>query len=140
MPLPTTPALTADAVILDPEKGVVLIRRGHPPFAGCWALPGGFVEVGEACAHACVREVFEETGLEVEPVALLGVYSTPARDPRGHTVSTVYLCRVLGGRLSGGDDASEARWFDNLTGITLAFDHATVLADACLLPRSRAQT
>ncbi|MBZ5588655.1 MAG: NUDIX hydrolase [Acidobacteriia bacterium] len=137
--MPTTPVLTADAVILDPEKGVVLIRRGHPPFEGCWALPGGFVEVGESCADACVREAREETGLEVEPVALLGVYSRPDRDPRGHTVSTVYLCRVLGGRLSGGDDASEARWFDDLTGIELAFDHATVLADACLLPRSQSQ-
>lgn len=139
VPMPTTPVLTADAVILDPEKGVVLIRRGHPPFEGCWALPGGFVEVGESCADACVREAREETGLEVEPVALLGVYSRPDRDPRGHTVSTVYLCRVLGGRLSGGDDASEARWFDDLTGIELAFDHATVLADACLLPRSQSQ-
>ena len=135
MPLPTTPVLTADAVILDPEKGVVLIRRGHPPFEGCWALPGGFVELGEPCADACVREAREETGLDVEPVALLGVYSTPKRDPRGHTVSTVYLCRVLGGRLSGGDDASEARWFGDLASVELAFDHATVLADAFLLPR-----
>jgi len=135
VPRPTTPVLTTDAVILDPEKGVVLIRRGHPPFEGCWALPGGFIEVGERCADACVREAREETGLEVEPVALLGVYSRPDRDPRGHTVSTVYLCRVLGGRLAGGDDASDARWFTDLTGIELAFDHSSVLADACLMPR-----
>jgi 8-oxo-dGTP diphosphatase len=132
--MPTTPVLTADAVILDPERGVVLIRRGHPPFEGSWALPGGFVEVGETCANACVREAREETGLEVEAVELLGVYSKPDRDPRGHTVSTVYLCRVLGGSLSSGDDASDARWFADLSGVDLAFDHAEVLRDACLVP------
>ncbi len=137
MPVPVTPVLTADAVIVEPAAGVVLIRRGRPPFRGCWALPGGFVEVGETCAEACVREAREETGLEVEAVALLGVYSSPDRDPRGHTVSAVYLCRVTGGRLEGGDDASEARWFSDLTGVELAFDHAEVLADACLGPRAR---
>ncbi len=137
MPMPATPVLTADAVILDPEKGVVLIRRGHPPFQGRWALPGGFVEIGESCDVACAREAREETGLEVEPVALLGVYSRPDRDPRGHTVSAVYLCRVVGGRLAGGDDASDARWFGEITGVELAFDHADVLADACFLPLPR---
>ncbi len=137
MPVPVTPVLTADAVIVEPAAGVVLIRRGRPPFRGCWALPGGFVEVGETCAEACVREAREETGLEVEAVALLGVYSSPDRDPRGHTVSAVYLCRVAGGRLAGGDDASDARWFPDLTGVELAFDHAEVLADACLGPRAR---
>jgi len=131
--MPTTPVLTADAVILDPERGVVLIRRGHPPFQGCWALPGGFVEVGESCAQACVREAREETGLEVEPVALLGVFSRPDRDPRGHTVSTVFVCRAVGGHLAGGDDASDARWFSDLSGVELAFDHADVLAAASLL-------
>ncbi len=137
MPVPVTPVLTADAVIVDPAAGVVLIRRGRPPFQGRWALPGGFVEVGETCAQACVREAREETGLEVETVALLGVYSSPARDPRGHTVSAVYLCRVTGGRLAGGDVACDARWFSDLTGIELAFDHAEVLADACLGPSVR---
>lgn len=137
--MPTTPVLTADAVILDPEKGIVLIRRGHPPFEGCWALPGGFVEVGESCADACVREAREETGLEVEPVALLGVFSRPDRDPRGHTVSAVFVCRAVGGRLAGGDDASDARWFSDLGGVELAFDHADVLATASLLPERRSR-
>ena len=132
MPVPVTPVLTADAVIVDPLKGVVLIRRARPPFLGSWALPGGFVEVGESCVDACLREAREETGLEVEAVELLGVYSAPDRDPRGHTVSVVYLCRAVGGTLSGGDDASEARWFGDLTGIDLAFDHDIVLGDACL--------
>jgi 8-oxo-dGTP diphosphatase len=133
MPFPTTPVLTADAVILDPERGVALIRRGHPPFEGSWALPGGFVEVGEPCAVACEREVLEETGLVVEVVTLLGVYSDPARDPRGHTCSSVYLCKVTGGTLAAGDDAREARWFADLSGTELAFDHARVLRDAGLV-------
>ena len=137
MPVPVTPVLTTDAVIVDPLKGVVLIRRARPPFLGCWALPGGFVEVGESCVDACLREAREETGLDIEAVALLGVYSAPDRDPRGHTVSVVYLCRAVGGVLSGGDDASEARWFGDLTGIDLAFDHDIVLGDACLCSGGR---
>ena len=134
MTRPVTPVLTVDAVIVDPERGVVLIRRGHEPFAGCWALPGGFVEVGETCEAACVREVREETGLDVEISALLGVFSDPGRDPRGHTVSAVYLCRALGGMPCGGDAASQARYFAALDGLTLAFDHDRVLAAAGYRP------
>jgi len=133
MSLPTTPALTADAVILDPALGVVLIRRGHPPFAGTWALPGGFVEIGESCAAACQREAHEETGLDVDVVALIGVYSDPNRDPRGHTCSTVFLCKVSGGTLRAGDDARDVRWFPDLARVRLAFDHAKVLQDVGLL-------
>ena len=129
------PVLTVDALIADPQLGVVLIRRGRPPFAGRWALPGGFVEDGETCEAACVREAREETGLEVATVAVAGVYSDPARDPRFHTCSVVFLCGVVGGRLRGGDDAAAARWFADLTGVALAFDHARILADAGFLPR-----
>ena len=130
MPYPPTPALTVDAVIVDSARGVVLIRRRNPPFAGAWALPGGFVEVGERCEDACRREAGEETGLAVEIVACVGVFSAPDRDPRGHTVSVAYLCRAAGGFLLGGDDAAEARWFADLAGVALAFDHAEVLAAA----------
>lgn len=137
MTTPVTPRLTADAVIVDPSRGVVLIRRGHPPFAGQWALPGGFVECGETCEAACAREAREETGLDVDPVQLLGVYSAPGRDPRGATVSTVYLCRVVGGSLAGGDDALEARWFADLHAVELAFDHAAILADGCWLAAAK---
>ena len=137
MPIPSTPALTVDAVIADPACGVVLIRRRNPPFAGSWALPGGFVDVGETCEHACRREAAEETGLEVEVVACVGVFSAPQRDPRGHTVSAVYLCRVSAGALQGGDDAAEARWFADLTGVPLAFDHAEILAAAGFLRTPR---
>ena len=130
MPFPPTPALTVDAVITDPARGVVLIRRRNEPFAGCWALPGGFVDRGERCEDACRREVMEETALTVEIVGCLGVFSAPDRDPRGHTVSAVYLCRVAGGTLQGGDDAAEARWFADLRGVALAFDHEAILAAA----------
>ncbi len=130
MPVPATPVIAVDALIADPARGVLLIRRKNYPFEGSWALPGGFVEIGETCEAACIREAREETHLEVEPVQLVGVYSTPDRDPRGHTVSPVYLCRVVSGEAFGGDDASEARWFPDLTGVELAFDHARVLADA----------
>lgn len=128
VPAPKTPLLTVDAVITDPERGVALIRRKNPPCAGRWALPGGFVEVGEECEAACLREIREETGLEVSVVKLVGVYSRPDRDPRGHTVSVVFLCRVRGGELEGADDASAAAWFADVTGLTLAFDHADILA------------
>jgi 8-oxo-dGTP diphosphatase len=121
------PALTVDAVITEPELGVLLIRRGHDPYAGCWALPGGFVDYGESCPAACVREVREETGLEVEVVRLLDVLSEPDRDPRKHVVSVVYLCRIVGGELRAGDDAADARWFASTEHVDLAFDHHTVL-------------
>lgn len=130
----TGPRLTVDALVVDPEKGVLLVQRRHEPFAGRWALPGGFVEEGESCEQAVVREVAEETGLSVRVVALLGVYSEPGRDPRGHTVSVVYLCRVEGGQLRGGDDAAEARFFAELTGVSLAFDHSRILKDAGFSP------
>jgi 8-oxo-dGTP diphosphatase len=127
-----SPALTVDAVIREPQRGVLLIRRGHPPFAGCWALPGGFVDYGESCPQACVREVHEETGLEVEVVRLLDVLSEPHRDPRQHVVSVVYECRVIGGQLASGDDAADARWFTATDGIDLAFDHCQVLEGLAL--------
>ena len=130
MSRPDSPSLTVDAVIVDPILGVVLIRRRNPPFQGGWALPGGFVDTGESCEAACRREALEETGLEVEPVELLGVYSDPSRDPRRHTVSAAYLCRVTGGTARSGDDAAELRWFATLRGTVLAFDHSRILADA----------
>ncbi|MCX7895048.1 MAG: NUDIX hydrolase [Thermoanaerobaculum sp.] len=124
------PKLTVDAVVLHPRQGVLLVQRKFPPFAGYWALPGGFVETGESCEEAVVREVFEETGVRVRVVALLGVYSQPGRDPRGHTVSVVYLCQPLTGQPQGGDDASRAQFFPELGAVPLAFDHGQILADA----------
>ena len=125
---PVTPLLTVDGVIVDDDH-VVLIQRKNPPFEGSWALPGGFVDVGETVETACVREMEEETSLKVEPIRLLGVYSDPERDPRGHTVSVVYICRPLSGSLEGCDDALEAKWFPIPPDVPLAFDHAQILRD-----------
>jgi 8-oxo-dGTP diphosphatase len=126
------PSLTVDAVIEFPEEKVVLIRRKNPPFEGMWALPGGFVDFGETVEHACVREVKEECSIDVGLEGILGVYSDPKRDPRGHTVSVIFRARYVDGELKGADDAKEARLFsrDELKGIELAFDHGEVLRDA----------
>lgn len=140
MALPKTPALTTDCVIFDPEGRALLIRRGHPPFAGAYALPGGFVEIGETVEGACRREVLEETGIKVDVLRLVGVYSDPARDPRGHTVSAAYvtiLSRAIPPR--AGSDAAGAEWIDDWRSVELAFDHAQILkdAEALLRPRGR---
>ena len=125
------PALTVDAVLLKGRE-VLLIRRGRDPFKGAWALPGGFVDVGETVERACLRELVEETGLKGTIVELLGVYSHPDRDPRGHTVSVVFVNRVSGivPVASAGDDAAEAKWFPLDDPPDVAFDHARILADA----------
>lgn len=125
-----SPALTVDAVLLKGRE-VLLVRRGNDPFKGEWALPGGFVDVGETVERACLRELAEETGLQGAIVDLLGVYSDPERDPRGHTISTTFVCRVRGiVHVQAGDDADEAAWhaLDDLP--RLAFDHDRILADA----------
>ena len=124
------PALTVDAVLLKGHE-VLLVRRAREPFAGAWALPGGFVDVGERVEDAARRELVEETGLKGDIVDLLGVWSDPARDPRGHTVSVVFVCKVSGiVDLAAGDDAAEARWYDLDKLPELAFDHAEILAAA----------
>ena len=120
------PLPTAD-VLIEVGDRVVLVRRKHPPRG--WAIPGGFVETGETVETAAVREALEETGLRVTLTALLGVYSDPARDPRHHTISTVYVGSASGSP-AGGDDAAEARLFgENDLPSPLAFDHAKILAD-----------
>ena len=124
------PRLTVDSLTRDGAGRLLLVRRGRPPFEGFWALPGGFVECGETVEDACVRETREETGVAVDIVSLCGVYSRPDRDPRGHTVSVVFLCRPLAGEPTGADDAAEARWFrpEELGTLEFAFDHAEIVA------------
>jgi ADP-ribose pyrophosphatase YjhB (NUDIX family) len=99
------PLPTADVIIESGER-VVLVRRKHPPEG--WAIPGGFVEIGESVEEAAVREAFEETGLRVTLTALLGVYSDPSRDRRHHTISTVFIGSAEG-EPRGGDDPAQAR-------------------------------
>jgi 8-oxo-dGTP diphosphatase len=128
---PETPNLMVDVVIPSGE-GVVLIRRGSEPFEGQWALPGGFVDVGETVEQAAAREAAEEKGLNIEIARLVGVYSEPGRDPRGHNVSVAFLARVLSGELSAATDASEVSVLDPST-VELAFDHSKIAEDALSL-------
>ncbi len=130
MPAPQTPPLAVDIVIelLDrPGRPIVLIERKHEPLG--WALPGGFVDVGERVEEAAVREAAEETNLGVTLDALLGVYSGPDRDPRGHTVSIVYIAQAKG-QPTAMDDAAALKVYtlDQLPS-QLAFDHAQILSD-----------
>jgi 8-oxo-dGTP diphosphatase len=109
------------------DGGIVLVRRKHPPPG--WALPGGFVESGESVAVAARRELREETGLDVELPELFHVYADPARDPRGPTLSVVFIGRARGIPV-GADDAAEARVFPlDALPAPLAFDHGLILAD-----------
>ncbi|MCX8207834.1 MAG: NUDIX hydrolase [Methanothrix sp.] len=123
-----TPLLAVD-VVLRMNDGIVLIRRRNPPFMGCYALPGGFVEIGETVEDAARREVMEETGVNASLVRLVGIYSDPDRDPRGHVVSVCYLADGSG-ELRSGSDASDVQLFrpDELP--ELAFDHARMIHDA----------
>ncbi len=123
-----TPLLTVDAVILF-QEGIVLIRRENPPFQGCYALPGGFVEVGERVEEAAQREAKEETGLEIEVLGLVGIYSDPGRDPRGHVVSAAFLAKGRGNLVSG-SDARSAEIFLLQSLPPLAFDHERIIRDA----------
>ncbi|MBA3950701.1 MAG: NUDIX hydrolase [Rubrobacter sp.] len=116
-------------VVIPSEDGIVLIRRASDPFEGRWALPGGFVEVGETIEAAAAREAAEETGLAVELARLVGVYSDPDRDPRGHNVSVAFLARVVGGDLIAATDATEVAVIDP-DSVELAFDHRSIIADA----------
>lgn len=122
------PVPTVDVILRDDEGRVLLIRRRNPPPG--WALPGGFVDYGETLEAAAVREAREETSLEVELVRQFHTYSDPRRDPRLHTVSVVFLARVVGGTLQAADDAADAAFFapDGLPE-QMAFDHRSIIED-----------
>jgi 8-oxo-dGTP diphosphatase len=124
------PALAADCVVLDKSGRLLLIRRKNPPFQGQYALPGGFVEYGERMEEAALRELREETGITGKIVRLVGVYSRPDRDPRGHCVSAVYLVDPGGAAPVAGDDAATAEFVENYRAVKLAFDHTEIVADA----------
>ena len=131
MGMPKTPHLTTDCVIRDNEGRVLLIRRKNEPFKGAYALPGGFVDIGETVEAACRREVLEEAGIAVGELRLVGVYSDPSRDPRGHTVSVAYMTLLpRAPSPKAGSDAEAADWVKDWRKLDLAFDHAEIIADA----------
>ncbi len=128
-----TPQPTVDIIIEIQNSGIVLIKRKNPPYG--WALPGGFVDYGESLEAAARREAQEETSLEVKLIKQLRTYSDPQRDPRFHTISTVFIAEAIGDPI-GKDDASEARIFTESTiPEILAFDHRHILVDYFKLNR-----
>jgi 8-oxo-dGTP diphosphatase len=122
------PSVTADGIVLKGNE-IALIKRGKEPFKGSYALPGGFLNLGERLEECAVREVLEETGLKTKIVELVGVYSSPDRDPRGHFVTAVYHLEPVGGMLKAGDDAQDVEWIhlDKLP--KFAFDHGKIIQD-----------
>jgi 8-oxo-dGTP diphosphatase len=128
------PAVTVDVVIVTREDRprVLLVRRKHDPFAGSWALPGGFVDMEEALDVAARRELREETGVEAPDLVQLHTFGAPNRDPRGRTISVVYLAEVDPGAVEprAADDAAEVGWFSLQRPPALAFDHKDILACA----------
>jgi 8-oxo-dGTP diphosphatase len=123
------PVLTVDIIIEFPDREIVLVKRRYDPFKGCWAIPGGHVELGETVERAAAREALEETGLEVRLERLLGVYSEPGRDPRGHYVTLVYHAVPAGGKLKASSDAAEVLKTGSIDELKLAFDHRQILTD-----------
>lgn len=127
------PSLTVDCVVFDAHDRLLLIRRRHEPFIGHYALPGGFVDIGETVENAARRELQEETSLEAGALRLIGVYSDPMRDPRRHTVSVAYLVDDFSGAPQAGDDAAAAEFVAKWQNERLAFDHTEIVRDACAL-------
>ena len=133
MSLPKTPALVVECVLFDPIWRVLLVRRGKEPFMGDYALPAGFVEIGEILEDACRREVIGETGVEIsdQRLKLIGIYSDPGRDPRGHTVSVAYAVRLPREmQTRAGSDAQSADWVQDWRTKKLAFNNSEIIRDA----------
>ena len=134
------PRLTVDAVVFNDRGDILLVRRAGMPFAGCYALPGGKVEEGETVEQACVRELREETGLRhSRDLTLIGVYSHPNRDPRGHHASVAFLVGEAKGELLAGSDAASAEFVRNWRDEELAFDHRRIIEDAAAIRRLLAE-
>jgi 8-oxo-dGTP diphosphatase len=129
---PDSPLVGVGAIIIEDDR-VLLVKRGHPPLAGEWSIPGGVLEVGETLREAAVREALEETGLTVEPADLLGVYDRILRDADErtiyHYVLIDFLCRRVAGEPRPSGDAAEARWFarEEIEDLSLAKDTAEVI-------------
>ncbi len=127
------PAVTADCIVFTREEvpEVLLIERGAEPFKGCWAFPGGFLNMDETTEQCAIRELEEETGLRIAQVEQLGAYSKVDRDPRGRTITVAYIARIDAPcEVKGQDDAAKAQWFPINALPPLAFDHEDIMRDA----------
>ncbi len=124
------PAVAVDAIVLK-NKSILLIRRRKEPYKGFYALPGGFIECGESCEEAIKREVYEEVGINIKILDLLGVYSNPERDPRGHVISICYVTMYESGELKESEEAENIKFFNIEEALNqkLAFDHKKILED-----------
>lgn len=129
------PAVTADCVVIgsaaDSSRYVLLIQRGNEPYKGCWALPGGFMDMDETLEQCALRELKEETGLTPSgDITELKSFSTVDRDPRGRTITVAFLIEMPLAEAKGGDDAADARWFPLNELPPLAFDHDEIIKEA----------
>ena len=129
------PAVTADCVVIgsaaDSSRYVLLIQRGNEPYKGCWALPGGFMDMDETLEQCALRELKEETGLTPSgDITELKSFSTVDRDPRGRTITVAFLIEMPLAEAKGGDDAADARWFALNELPPLAFDHDEIIKEA----------
>jgi 8-oxo-dGTP diphosphatase len=124
-------SITTDIFIYNDKNEFILIKRKNDPFKDYWALPGGYLDYGETVENGAIREAKEETNIDVRLTKLFNVYSNPDRDPRGHTVTIVYLATGDFKDLKAKDDAKDAKVFtkDDLYSISLAFDHKIILND-----------
>ena len=121
------PRLSVDVIIPDSEGRVILINRGHRPFKGDWCLPGGMVDEGETVEQAAIREVREEIGVDVHIDRMLGVFSDPDRDPRGHFVSIALVARPTNVEPRITEEARGSMLTDKTIHVPMAFDHARIL-------------
>ena len=126
-------SVTADAVLFAKKDGqiyVLLIQRGNEPYKGCWAFPGGFLEMDETVARCAKRELEEETGIVLTGMQLVGIYSDVERDPRGRVITAAYAAMTTMPEATASDDAAAAKWWPLNALPKLAFDHDKILADA----------
>lgn len=134
------PAVTADCIVItkEEEPKVLLIQRANEPFKRCWAFPGGFMDMDETTEQCAIRELKEETGLDVTIINQIGCYSKVDRDPRGRTITVAYLAIIDEPiEVIGLDDAAKAEWFPLSTLPQLAFDHEEILNDVIALYKAK---
>ena len=127
------PAVTADCVVITKEAmpRVLLVQRGIEPFKDCWAFPSGFMNMGETTEQCAIRELEEETGLQITELHQIGAYSKVDRDPRGRTITVAYLAIIDEPiAVTGLDDAAKAEWWPVNALPPLAFDHEDIMQDA----------